>query len=98
MERLQGGRGCGRRLSRVKRVGVGQAQGPPSLVHLSPLVGPALGTRWAGTRSRSRLSEWGAWSPGLGPGAHLPFAWVSSPSQATSAEGKGPEQVSRCIG
>lgn len=50
---------------------------PPRLVHLSPLLGPAPGTRLAGTRSRSRLSERGAQSPGLRPGAHLPFAWVS---------------------
>lgn len=71
---------------------------PPRLVHLSPLLGPAPGTRLAGTRSRSRLSERGAQSPGLRPGAHLPFAWVSPLGPAASAECKGPERVSPASG
>lgn len=81
------------RQSKAGRRG-GRQRDPPRLVHLSPLLGPAPGTRLAGTRSRSRLSEQGAQSPGLRPGAHLPFARVPPSSPAASAECKGPERVS----
>lgn len=44
VERLQGGRGCGRRLGRAKRAGVGQAPGPPTS---GASLTPCLALPWA---------------------------------------------------
>lgn len=82
-----------------KAGGRGAGTGTPHVWCIShPLLGPAPGTRLAGTRSRSRLSERGAQSPGLRPSAHLPFARVPPSSPAASAECKGPERVSPASG
>lgn len=98
VERLQGGRGCGRRLGRAKQAGVGQAPGPPtsgaSLTLAWPCPGHQVGRYKEPLQAlRAECSEPRAQARRT-PALCLGFP----PGPAASAECKGPERVSPASG
>lgn len=101
MERLQGGRGCGRRLGRAKRAGGGQAPGPPmsgaSLTLAWPCPGHQVGRykeplqalRAGGSEPRAQARRTPALCLGVPPRVRQPPLSVKAQNECPRHRGGG---------